>query len=328
MLEHGGQLIKMAEQYSIGSHDWLDLSTGINPHGWPVPAELPASLWSQLPEDDDGLIPAAHAYYQTDSLLAVAGSQAAIQALPQCRAHSRVGVLSLAYAEHQHAWKQAGHDIIVLDPSTIDKRLHTVDVLIIINPNNPTGQRFSREQLLTWHQKIARRGGWLIVDEAFIDATPQHSLSSEPAQIGLIILRSLGKFFGLAGLRVGFVLADSALLRQLAEYLGPWPIASPSRYIAHLALADKQWQATTRQSLQQDAQKLHAILAAAGFKQSHGCALFQWVETEQADKIHQQLASQGIYTRLFEQPKSLRFGLAKTPQDWQRLSIALHGLSH
>ncbi|NOQ93517.1 MAG: threonine-phosphate decarboxylase [Methylophaga sp.] len=327
MLEHGGKLNTMVRQYKIAKDNWLDLSTGLNPHAWPVPDELPKMIWCQLPQDDDGLVETAQTYYQCDSLLAVSGSQAAIQALPHCRPHSRVGLISPSYAEHHYAWHHAGHDIVTLDPLTINDHIDTLDVLLIINPNNPTGQLFAPQQLAEWHQQLAQHGGWLIVDEAFIDVTPEQSLSRKCPQQGLIVLRSIGKFFGLAGLRTGFVLAEAKLLSLLAERLGPWPIAGASRYLTQLALADTHWQTLSRHLLQQQGRRLEELLTYSGFPTIRGCSLFQWVPTSNAEKIHQQLASQGIYTRLFEQPKSLRFGLPKTEHDWQRLEHALHEVS-
>ncbi len=327
MLEHGGKLNSIARRYDIPLESWLDLSTGINPNGWPVPDSLPSSVWSELPQNDDNLLHTARHYYQCDSLLAVAGSQVAIQSLPYCRPRSRVGVLSLAYAEHQYAWQIAGHEIISLNSADIDDQLATLDVLIIINPNNPTGHLFSQKQLHDWHQQLAQHGGWLIIDEAFIDVTPENSLSQHCPQAGLIVLRSIGKFFGLAGLRIGFVLAERSLLNLLAERLGPWPIATASRYITQLALADIQWQYDSRQSLPQISQRLSHLLSSNGLTQLSGCALFQWVQTTDAEQLHQKLAQQGIYTRLFTQPNSLRFGLAKTTQDWQRLNVALQELT-
>ncbi|NOQ82104.1 MAG: threonine-phosphate decarboxylase [Methylophaga sp.] len=327
MLEHGGKLNSVARHYGIALNDWLDLSTGINPNGWPIPETLPRSIWSDLPQDDDGLIKTARDYYQCNSLLAVSGSQAAIQALPKLRAHSKVGVMSPAYAEHAYAWKLAGHDVITLETATISAELSKLDVLIIINPNNPTGQKISPQQLIEWHQQLAQNDGWLIVDEAFIDVTPKNSLSQCCPKKGLIVLRSIGKFFGLAGLRTGFVLAEDTLLVQLAEYLGPWPIASASRYITQLALADKNWQQDSRYSLAKQGQRLENLLGKHGFNKLGGCALFQWAQTKKSEQIYHQLAQQGIYTRLFAQPKSLRFGLPKTEDGWQRLSAALQELN-
>ena len=327
MLEHGGNLNVASQQYNIALADWLDLSTGINPNGWPVPDKLPSTVWSHLPIENDGLLTAAQHYYQCDDLLAVAGSQAAIQALPRLRKHSRVGLLTPAYAEHAHAWRQAGHTVIELESSAINDALPELDVLVIINPNNPTAELFSPLQLLAWHQKLAQHGGWLLVDEAFMDCTPEYSLLDNRPLEGLILLRSIGKFFGLAGLRVGFVFATPTLLNALADLLGPWPIAQASRYITQLALSDTHWQQQQRHTLPQSSQRLSDLLTRYNLSPTAGSTLFQWISTLQAEKWHQQLAQQGIFTRLFKDPASLRFGLPKDKSDWQRLAQALEKIS-
>jgi len=320
MLEHGGRLRAAAQRYGIPEGDWLDLSTGINPNGWPVPP-LPADVWQRLPQDDDGLADAACAYYGTTSLLAVSGSQAAIQALPSLRAPSKVVLVAPSYAEHAHAWRRHGHQVVGIPAEEMLQA--DADVKVIVNPNNPTGKLFTRTELLDLRAQLAARGGWLVVDEAFIDAAPEHSLASVCPLPGLIVLRSLGKFFGLAGVRVGFVLAEENLLQQLAESLGPWPIAAPSRHVAMLALRDTEWQLAARESLPQAAQRLAELLRTHGLELSGGCSLFQWVCREDAANMHEQLARQGILTRLFEHPVSLRFGLPCDEAQWVRSADAL-----
>lgn len=322
MLEHGGRLLAAAEKYAIPVADWIDLSTGINPNGWPVPA-IPGSCWQRLPETEDGLITAARQYYQCENLLAVAGSQAAIQALPLLRSCSRVGVLSPAYNEHAACWQKAGHQLLSLTPETIAENIDLLDVLVIINPNNPSGTLFSKAQLLDWHDKLQRRAGWLVIDEAFIDVNPEHSLASLPAGDGLIILRSIGKFFGLAGIRCGFVIAQQPLLNALDENLGVWTISHPSRYIAMLALLDQDWQQQTRLDLTAQSERLQQLLTTHRLKPDGSTALFQWCKTPHAAIIHHELARLGILTRLFNQPDSLRFGLPKDEIQWQRLENAL-----
>jgi len=321
LLEHGGHLIDAATKYNIPVAQWLDLSTGINPNGWPIP-DIPAQCWQRLPETSDALIPTARDYYQCQSILAVAGSQAAIQILPSLRGPSRVGVLVPAYAEHGYSWKKAGHQLIELAADTIDNQIDQLDVLIIINPNNPTAQQFSQQQLLSWHKKLAKRHGWLIVDEAFIDTDPNHSLSRHTLK-GLIILRSIGKFFGLAGIRSGFVITDESLLTALNEKLGPWTISHPSRFITSQALQDRHWQQTARHNLKKQSQQLTVILTKHGLKPDGTTALFQWIKTPEAANIHHYLAQQGILTRLFNQPSSLRFGLPKNAQQLILLDQAL-----
>jgi L-threonine-O-3-phosphate decarboxylase len=324
MLEHGGRLRAAARRYGIPENDWLDLSTGINPDGWPVPP-VPASIWQALPQDNDGLVAAACACYGTTKLLAVSGSQAAIQSLPSLRPPSRVALVSPSYAEHAHAWRRCGHEVVGVPAEEILQA--DADVKVIVNPNNPTGKLFSRDELLNLHAQLAARGGWLVVDEAFIDATPEHSLASACPRPGLIVLRSLGKFFGLAGARVGFVLAEENLLQQLAELLGPWPIAAPSRYVSALALRDMAWQRATRQSLPQAARRLAELLRANGLLPTGGCGLFQWVCREDAANLHEQLAKLGVLTRLFDQPASVRFGLPRDEAQWMRLATTLNGIA-
>ncbi|WP_369959029.1 threonine-phosphate decarboxylase CobD [Pseudomonas benzenivorans] len=322
MLEHGGRLRAAAQRQGIPLGDWLDLSTGIAPYGWTLPP-VPASAWTRLPEADDGLEAAARDYYDAVSLLPVAGSQAAIQALPRLRERSRVGLLAPAYAEHAAAWEREGHESLQLDGDAIDRQLEALDVLLLVNPNNPTGRRFAPEQLLAWHGRLAARGGWLLVDEAFIDCTPQHSLAAHCDRPGLIVLRSFGKFFGLAGIRLGFVLAAPALLERLAELLGPWAVNGPARALARVLLQDPLGQREQRRRLRADGRRLAELLSARGWPPSGGCALFQWCADPRAPALHEFLAAQGILTRLFQAPTSLRFGLPPDEAGWGRLERAL-----
>lgn len=322
MLEHGGRLRQAASRYGIALSDWLDLSTGINPNGWPVPA-LPAECWQRLPEEEDNLLPAARDYYQNPDFLAVAGSQAAIQTLPLLRSRSRVGFLHPAYAEHAHAWQKAGHELSVVEAENIEARLDQLDVLIIINPNNPTGLSWDRQQLLSWQQRLAARGGWLLVDEAFIDSRLDQSLTSLPTRPGLIVLRSIGKFFGLAGIRCGFVFAETLLLAHLAELLGPWSISHPARHVAALALSDHDWRLACIENLNRQGLRLNRLLVNSGWPPDGGCDLFQWIKSAKAADLHDLLARLGILTRLFTDPLSLRFGLPRNESDWRRLELAM-----
>lgn len=326
LLHHGGRLRAAAARYGIALDQWLDLSTGINPHGWPVP-QVPAACWARLPEDDDGLERAAQIYYEAEHVLPVAGSQAAIQALPRLRPRSRVAVLDPGYAEHACAWRHAGHAVMPTSVEALDQAAAQADVLVLIHPNNPTGARFPVEQLLDWHARLAARGGWLVVDEAFMDVTPEHSLCRHASRESLIVLRSLGKFFGLAGARVGFVCAHPALLAQLHGVLGPWSVNAPARWVASTALAERAWQDAARQRLGTDGERLQALLAQHGLSPAGGCALFQWVCAPDAQDLHEALARQGILTRLFIESSSLRFGLPGNEADWMRLEAALSGLT-
>jgi cobalamin biosynthetic protein CobC len=321
VLEHGGRIAEVAAKYQIPVNQWLDLSTGINPVPWPVPP-FDASLWQHLPYNDDALEIAADHYYGGQGALAVAGSQAAIQTLPHLRSRCRIGMLPLTYSEHAHAWRRAGHEIILLQAEDIEHQLDSLDVLLVVNPNNPTATCFSPQQLLAWHQQLQQRGGWLIVDEAFMDATPANSLVPQATLPGLIVLRSLGKFFGLAGVRCGFIFSDALTRKRLAEWIGPWTITGPSRYVATRALQDETWQQQTCRQLPLWSDRLGVVLAGYGLH-ARGTALFQWVMTTRAPRLQQQLAQRGIWVRRFATPASLRFGLPGSAEDWQRLEQAL-----
>lgn len=321
-LHHGGRLHAAATQYGVPLKQWLDLSTGINPNGWPVPT-LPASVWNRLPEDDDGLEAVARTYYGTSHILPVAGSQAAIQVLPRLIPPCRVTLIHPGYGEHGHAWAGNGHRVASIAASDIDAAITSTDVLVLANPNNPTGNLFTRERLLAWHEQLAARSGWLVIDEAFIDATPQVSLTSLCPRPGLIVLRSLGKFFGLAGARVGFVCAEDTLLERMKTLLGPWTVATPSRRVATLALDDTPWQETCRGKLMLASARLAALLQRHGLGPEGGTNLFQWSPSNRAVQIHDGLARRGILTRHFDNPPSLRFGLPATENDWRRLDASL-----
>ena len=324
MLEHGGNLLAAARRYNIPAEEWLDLSTGINPRGWPVPTASAAS-WQRLPHDQDGLHELACTYYGAKQCMAVAGSQAAIHTLPRLRRQGRIGMLVPSYAEHAHAWQQQGHHLVPLHAADIDAHVAQLDVLLLVNPNNPTGERFDIEQLLNWQQALAQGGGWLIVDEAFMDSTPEHSLARYTDRAGLIVLRSVGKFFGLAGARCGFVLAEQALLQQLQELIGPWSVSGPTREVVQLALADSDWQQATRQALSIQSQRLTALLHRHGLT-PHGVTslfLFLWLRHARAWELYEAFARRGILLRHFSEPQSLRFGLPAFEHEWQRLEQAL-----
>lgn len=332
MPEHGGGLNAAVKRWRIPHAQWLDLSTGINPVSWPVPT-IPVQLWQRLPEADDGLseiIRRGYAAPASADCEPVAGSQAAIMALPRLRPACRVGIPVIGYQEHAYHWRQAGHSMVSITAEqtqvTVDNDegwLDKLDVLVWINPNNPTGELIPAATLLRWHARLQQRGGWLIVDEAFIDATPQLSLSGQAGLPGLVILRSLGKFYGLAGVRAGAVLGDANIVQPLRRLLGPWSLSGPARYVMAQALQDQGWQAQTRARLQRDSQRLANILQSAGLTQLGGTALFQSAKVDTAVQLAEQLATQGILVRSFTQPDMLRFGLAADESQWHRLQTAL-----
>jgi cobalamin biosynthetic protein CobC len=324
MLEHGGGLRKAAVRHNIPLADWLDLSTGINPDGWPVPT-LPPEVWQRLPEENDGLEAAAAAYYGNANLLPVAGSQAAIHWLPALLPRAVVACISPIYSEHPQAWQRAGHKMRFLQNAMLPRALATATPYVLLcNPNNPTAERHPHDVALDAARQLKKRGGWLIVDEAFMDPTPEESLTplaGTDEAPNLIVLRSLGKFFGLAGARVGFIFAAPDILTRMQEAMGPWTVSGPARAVARLALLDTDWQCAARPRLQAAGVRLHQLLAPLGEVKS--TALFATLSSARSAELHEALAGQGILTRHFDQQPLLRFGLPAGEADWQRLTKAL-----
>ncbi|MCL6416806.1 threonine-phosphate decarboxylase CobD [Aestuariirhabdus sp. Z084] len=324
---HGGDLNRACREYGIPRSDWIDLSTGINPNGWPVP-EIPGEIWRRLPEVPTSLLDVAAHYFgcQIDQLLPVAGSQAVIQTLPSIIQAPRVAVPDLGYAEHRAAWQSAGAQLIEYPAGADHKQLERVasqaDLMLVINPNNPSGDRYSLTRLLSLSQVLAERGGWLLVDEAFIDMSPEHSLAST-IRPNIIVLRSLGKFFGLAGARAGFVLGASPLLESIELALGPWSVSAPALYLAERALSDTAWQQQAAVRLHSEGERLYQLMKKCGQGPVRSGGLFTTLFTDQAPALHEGLALQGIWTRLLDNHQGVRLGLPANENQWQRLENAL-----
>ena len=320
---HGGNLHEAAARYGIAYGQWLDLSTGINPHGYPVPP-VPADAWRRLPDEGDGFAACAARYYGAPDaahVLPVAGSQAAIRALPALLPRATVGIAPLTYGEYAPAFARAGHRVASLDVRS-DSLPDALTHAIIVNPNNPTAEHLCTAKLLHWHAQLRARGGTLLVDEAFADTMPAASVAASTHLGGLIVLRSPGKFFGLAGVRAGFVLAAPALLDALRHSLGAWTVSGPARHAVTAAFADAAWQQQMRARLHSESTRLAALLTARGFA-THGTPLFAWTEDPRAAALHEALARRGVWTRLFAPSGSVRFGLPASDDEWTRFDESL-----
>ena len=329
MLEHGGRLRRAAAEHQIPLADWLDLSTGINPAGYPVPPIDPM-CWNRLPEDDDGLEEAAAAYYANPRLLVLPGSQAGIQGLPGLLPRGVVACVAPLYEEHPQAWARAGHKLRRLPTLARALAAATPNVLLC-NPNNPTATALDRETLVVAAETLRKRGGVLIVDEAFADPEPERSvvdLAGSTDAPNLIVLRSLGKFFGLAGARVGFLFAGETLRHTLREALGPWPVAHPARAVARAALLDTAWQAAARQALATAALRLADVLAPLSGTPDAvtRTPLFCTLRVENQETLaglDAYFSRRAILVRRFDEHGLLRFGLPPDEAGWERLSTAV-----
>jgi len=312
---HGGDLDSARAAFAGAPEPWVDLSTGINPWPYPLPV-LPADAWVRLParSAEAALREAAAACYGApgaEMVAAASGSQALIQLLPRLRAPGRVAVLGPTYAEHAAGWAGAGHRVAeVASPTIAGLDGVEADVIVIVNPNNPDGRIVPPADLLALADRQAARGGWLVVDEAFADVTPEASVAAEVGRAGLVVLRSFGKFFGLAGLRLGILLAEPALAETVRAAVGPWAVSGPGLAVATAALSDSAWIAAMRARLQAEADRLDGRLTDAGLTVVGGTSLFRLIYEPQATRLYNALGHAGILVRRFDyRPDWLRLGL-------------------
>lgn len=329
-LQHGGRLLDMVAQYGGNKDDWIDVSTGISPYSYPV-TQPPMDVWQRLPQISDTFTQAAAQYYGIEGGLPVAGSQSVIQLLPRLCAHHhrspyRVWLPKVGYKEHQKAWQNASSTVCFYTDLPPLSAITTHDVVVLINPNNPTGFMTNHDQLEALLQRLEQLMGILIIDEAFMDCTPEHSMLKRPARNNLLVLRSAGKFFGLAGIRMGMLFAPTQWRDHCSELLGPWTVNGPALHVMSQAFADKTWQQRQRETLMQDSAWLHRTLGNHLHLTSSGTGLFRTIRTPLASQWFTHLCQQKVYVRLCDEKDALRFGLP-SPAQRQRLETAIASLA-
>jgi len=334
-MEHGGNITDAAAAYGIDLSEMIDLSTGISPRSYPVDSTMVSARdWRHLPQsaDEINLIKAMRDAWGIDSAADIAlapGSSLLISLAARLRDHTEVMIPDPVYSEHEKAWGEAGHRIQFYAAGTCPVLTDAAGVVIAVQPGNPMGDILPPE---AWHgliDDLARRDGLLIMDEAFIDLMPHHTIVGMAGRKGLLILRSFGKFYGLAGLRLGAAVGhgdDIALLRRL---LGPWSVSTPALRVGAMAIADQDWADGQRQWLREQMSALRQVLTKAGMIDRGGTDLYalmdvEKMELENASGLHHHLAKQGIWTRIFDHhPRWMRFGLPANAEERQRLEQAL-----
>lgn len=324
LIAHGGDLGTIAQAYPNAPTPWIDLSTGINP--WSYPHENIQPDLNGLPSHAD-----AHACRKSmaqylgcsaEAITLMPGSQIGISLLPRSLPRSRVVIAGPTYEEHAHSWRSADHDVAVLPLS--DALTAPADVLIIVHPNNPDGTLLPLDELDRLRQSQAACGGWLIVDEAFGDLCPSQSYAPHAGADGLIILRSFGKFFGLAGLRLGAVIGPAPLRADLEQAIGPWVVSSQALRIGAQAYQDTLWIEKMRGQLKSRAEELTTLLRQGGLEIIGGTDLFCLARHAHAPGLFVHLAQAGLYVRRFDaHPTWLRFGLPGDLASLARLTQAL-----
>ena len=311
--DHGGGLDAARRRFGGARADWIDLSTGINPVPFPLP-DLPAGCWTALPDEgaQDGLLAAARRFWRVPdgaALVAAPGTSALIAQLPGIVPAGRVRIPGPTYNEHARAFAAHGWT----------ESSGAAEALVLVNPNNPDGR--------VWHGGEAD-ADFVVIDESFADVAPDVSLAGLAARPGTVVLKGLGKFWGLAGLRLGFAIGDPVLIRRLSVLLGPWAVSGPALAVGTAALRDDVWASQARTRLARDAARLDALLTAAGAEIAGGTDLFRLVRMPTPGLWHEGLARRHIWTRMFPYSTQwLRLGLPGSEAQWARLVKALEDLA-
>ncbi len=327
---HGGRLIQARARFPDAPLPWIDVSTGVNPSPYPAtPADSAARARLPDPEETAALETAAATAFgvPADCVLATAGAEAAIRLLASSLPARRVAVAEPAYGGHAQAWRAAGATVVGVRRADLEHLGGDCDAVVVVNPNNPDGLTIPAQALLELGGRMTAKAGWLIVDEAFIEASDAESIAASLRSDGraerLIVLRSFGKVYGLPGLRLGFAIARPDLISSLRRRLGEWPVSADAIAAGRQAYGDAPWAEQTRVRLAHDAGRLDALLVRCGLRVVGGTSLFRLAEADDAQRRFIRLARAGILTRPFDYERRwLRFGLPAVRQ-WPRLEAAL-----
>jgi cobalamin biosynthetic protein CobC len=324
-LAHGGDLNFARRRFPEAPEPWIDLSTGINPIAYRLPP-LALDLWARLPQRSDleeleSVAARTYGAAPSAEVVAAPGTQALIPWLPRVFPAKRVGILRTTYEEHAATWRASGASVERVEELST---LADCDVGVLVNPNNPDGRLIAPADLKPLAQHFAAKAGLLVIDEAFMDVAPDQSFAPHLPERGTVILRSFGKIFGLAGLRLGFAIAGPQLAASLRRALGPWPISGPAIRIGAQALQDRHWLTRAIERLTRDAARLDELFGRAGFAIHGGTLLFRLVAEPNTAGWFERLGRAGILVRGFEErPDQLRFGLPGSDEAWRRLSTIL-----
>ena len=328
---HGGRLCVARSLFPNVPQPWVDLSTGINPTPYPAPRASTLER-NRLPEPTELArleAIAARAFGVDDAtrVVATGGTENVLRLMPHVLRLSTAVIAGPTYGSHADAWTRAGAQARVVADSELLAHVGNRCAMTVVNPNNPDGRIVAHDELQRLHAALSSVGGALIVDEAFADLTPRHSVAAiagTELAPRMIVLRSFGKFYGLAGVRLGFVIASATIATTLRQLLGDWPVSVDALRAGIAAYADDAWAERTRARLSRSAQRLDKLLIAAGMSIAGGTSLYRLAQASNARARFTQLLSHGVLVRPFDHdPTLLRFGLPAGREDWRRLAAAL-----
>ncbi len=323
---HGGQIDAAERAFPGAPRPWLDLSTGLNPVPWPVASSLVADLHALPSATALAALEAAaaNAFGTRPAWVAgMPGAEIGLQLLATLDLPRPVRHVAPAYGSYAQAFPGAR----AITAETIADEAALGGTIILGNPNNPDGTVHKPSMLLAAASALSASGGLLIVDEAFADVDPAISLLPHlDDDDRVLVLRSFGKFYGLAGLRLGFACGPTTQVDQLRARIGSWPVSTLAIDIGISAYRDTAWADRARADISARGVRLDALLASHGLASRGDCPLFRLVVDARAPALFEQLAQAGILARPFSYRADwLRLGLPRDDAAFERLDRALSG---
>lgn len=262
-VEHGGRVYEAARRWGIELHQVLDFSANINPLG--PPQAVLSAIENSLTPTSLRVYPDATAFLSAivnkhhlmpDEIVVGSGAASLIFAVIHALSPKRVLILDPAFVEYSRASAAVNAQITTallteergFTPDfaslvrTIKER--QVDLVILNSPHNPTGALYPRDALLSLIDAAEEYNTAVLLDEAFIDYTPQASLVSHAAtKPHLIVLRSLTKFYAMPGLRIGYAVCNAKVAGRIREQIDPWSVSTVALEAGRAALAEAGFEA-------------------------------------------------------------------------------------
>ncbi|MGV8058796.1 MAG: threonine-phosphate decarboxylase CobD [Smithellaceae bacterium] len=310
---HGGNVEEISRTFGLKEDYLVDFSSNVNP--FTLPPSISQVIKSKIrdisryPDKESLKLKTAlgkHLNIGVEHIVVGNGSVDIIYRAVYALKPASGLILLPAFGEYEKALSSVGAKIRYLLPKgrgnfvfsteEIVKNCDEVDIVFLCNPNNPTGMLISRKDLEYLAEKLRKKKTMLVLDEAFIDLTEEHSLIDLASKSSnLLVLRSLTKFFGLAGLRLGYAVGNSALIKRLQNSGQPWPVNVFAQATGEVLLQDEKFRNKSKRKLLQERDFLYRHLC-----RSKGLKPFQSSANFILAKIEGPLSSGQLQSRLIK----------------------------
>ena len=309
---HGGNVYRAARELGLNGSGVLDFSASINPLGMPPAARHAIKAWVgdvlHYPDTQSTrLKEAISECYGLDpaGVIPGNGSTELIYLIPRALQPKKVVIASPTFSEYERACRLSGAKVehfpllpkeFLPEPDAFMRAMKNADMAFFCNPGNPSGAVLPRQGVLTLASLAKKNNCVLVVDEAFMDFCPEHSVLGEQGD-HLVVLRSLTKFYALAGLRVGFSHMPKMLMSRIMRYKEPWSVNVLAERAALAVLAETGFVRRSRDYVRRERGLLETKLEALGFVVFPSEANYLLIETSKAVQLVKGLYKRGILVR-------------------------------